>query len=423
MTRTFVWLGDRRTVVLTFAGMLLAGLVPVLSHGTDWLGSWKLALDRGTFSLTLVGPVAAGVACTAYVRLTTSGVEPLVQTARRPWWPWLRPALATWCLAAAAVLVTTLGVTVAAQAAGSAPFPRTLWVLVPALCVLAAQVAVGVLLGGLGRRRWLAPVAAAATFGLGVLGAVGVIPEVFRTGGLTGSYAGETFDVATHLLQAGAALGIAAGLLTLSDRAAVWRSLGARAVVLVLVLGGGACYVALGRGTHETTRPLADPALVCRGQAPRVCLARETTRPLDDLVRRMEQQAVALTEIGIELPPRWVQHRPGAPAGDGDGALELFVEEELAGEVSDETVARSLATPADCPAYRGDVPPPEASFDTRRLLARWLLVHAGLLEPGADDQDRAWLASGTDEQRPWVLGTYDRLRACRLDELRLPAGV
>ncbi|WP_134741117.1 hypothetical protein [Nocardioides sp. 503] len=423
MTRGLTWLGDRRTVVLTLLGLVAVGLVPVLSDGTDWLGSWKLALDRGTFSLTLIGPVAAGVACTAYVRLATSGVEPLVQTARRPWWPWLRPALATWGLGAAAMLTTTLGTTVAAQAAGSVPYPRTLWVLLPALCVLAAQVAVGALLGGAGRRRWLAPVAAAATFGLGVLGAVGVVPEVFRAGGLTGSYAGETFDVTTHALQAGAALGVAAALLTLSNRAAVWRSWTTRAVVLGLVLGGGACYVAFGHGTHESTRPLAEPALVCRGHAPRVCLARETTRPLDDLVRRMQRQAVALTDLDIALPVRFVQPRPGTDPAPGDGGLQLYVEEELAGEVSDETAARSLATPAECPAYRGDAPPPEASFDARRLLARWLLVRAGLLEPGADDQDRAWLASGTDEQRPWVVATYDRLRTCRLGELRLPAGV
>jgi hypothetical protein len=423
VTRGLAWLGDRRTVALTLVGLVAVGLVPVLSHGTDWLGSWKLALDRGTFSLTLIGPVSAGVACTAYARLATSGVEPLVQTARHPWWPWLRPALATWCLGATAMLATTLGVTLAAQAAGSLPYPRTLWVLVPALCVLAAQVAVGALLGGLGRRGWLAPVAAAATFGLGVLGAVGVVPEIFRTGGLTGSYAGETFDVTTHVLQSGAALGITAALLTLSNRAAVWRSWATRAVIGVLVLGGGACYVALGQGTHETTRPLAEPELVCQGRAPRVCLSRETTRPLDDLVRRMERQAVALTDLGLELPPRFVQAQPGTDPGRGDGGLQLFVEDELAAEVSDETAARSLATPADCAAYRGDVPPPESSFDARRLLARWLLVRAGLLDPGADDQDRDWLASGTDEQRSWVVATYDRLRACRLGELRLPAGV
>ena len=421
-TARLTWLGGRRTVVLELVALVAVGVVPVLSHGTDWLGSWKMALDAGTFSLTLIGPVAAGLACTTYVRLATSGVEPLVRTGPHPWWSWLRPALSVWSLAAVAMLAITLAVTTAAQVAGAAPYYDTLWVVLPSLCVLAAQVGVGVLLGGAGRRAWLAPVAAAATFGLGVLGAVGVTPEIFRTGGLGVSYAGETFDASTLTLQAGAAVGIATSALLLSNRAVVAGSPTSLVVVALLLLEGALCYLVLGQGAHDRYRAVPHPQLVCRGDLVRVCMARETTRPLDDLVRRMERQARALSDLGLELPPRYVQPQVDRDRSETDGGLYLL-DEELDPTVSDEVAAASLATPAHCAAYSADVPPPEASFDARHLLARWLLVRAGLLEPDDDDSDREWLGSGLDAQRPWVTSTYEQLRACDLDALRLPPGV
>lgn len=347
MTATAVhltWLGDRRTVLLELLALIGVGLVPVLSRGTDWLGSWKMALDAGTFSLTLIGPVAAGLACATYVRLVGSGVEPLVTTGPHAWWSWLRPALAVWGLAAVAVLVITVGVTTAARLAGAAPYYDTAWVVVPALCVLAAQVSVGVLLGGVGRRVWLAPVAAVATFSLGVLGAVGVMPEIFRTGGLGVTYAGETFDGTTLALQTGAALGVAAGLLLLSNRRVVARSVAARVLVAFAVLLGAGCYAVLGNGVHDRYRALADPELVCRGDAVSVCMARETTRPLDDLVQRMDRQAVALRELGLDLPARYVQPQAAHDPAPTDGSLYLL-DQELEATVSDELVALSLSVP------------------------------------------------------------------------------
>ena len=410
-------------MLLQLLALVLVGSVPTLSRGTDWLGSWKMALNAGLFSLTLVGPASAGIACAVYTRFATSGTEHLVLTGSRPWRAWLRPAAATWSLGAAAVLAITLATTSAAQAAGSANYPETFWVALPALCVLAAQVAVGVVIGAVGRRRWLAPLAATVTFGLGVLGAVGAIPDIFRAYVVTGTYAGESYVVSTHVLQAGAALGVVAALLALSHRAVLRDSSWVpRVLVGALVVAGGACYFTLGHGHHASTRLSADPPLVCHGAAVRVCLAEETTRPLDDLVRRMERQAVALHDLGLTLPARYVDDLAGT-RDERDGGVPLLVDETLADTVSDETAARVLSTPARCAAYSADVPPPEASFAARRLLARWLLVRAGRWEPDPDDSDRAWLESDLDEQRQWVTTTYERLRACDLQSLRLPSGV
>lgn len=417
-----VWLGDQRVVALELLALVAVGLVPVLSRGTDWLGSWKMALDAGTFSLTLIGPVAAGLACTTYVRLATSGVEPLVRTGPRPWWPWIRPALSTWSLAALAVLAITTVVTTAARLAGSLPYYDTAWVVLPALCVLAAQVSLGVVLGARGQRLWLAPVAAAATFALGVLGAVGVMPEIFRTGGLGVSYSGETFDSATLGLQAAAAVGASAALLLFSNPQVVGGSVLARVGASLLVVMGAVCYVELGNGPHDRYRTVSEPELVCRGSQVRVCLARETTRPLDDLVARMERLAAALHELDLPLPDRYVQPHVVRPPAATDGGL-FLMDEELDTTVSDEAAAVSLATPARCAAYSADTPPPEAFFDARRLLARWLLWRAGVLRPEPDERDHAWLTAGGDAQRSWVTTTYAQLRACDLAGLRLPEGV
>ena len=56
-TRT-EWLGAVRVRVLLVCALTAAGLVPVLSREASWLGSWKMALDWGTSSITLLGPVA-----------------------------------------------------------------------------------------------------------------------------------------------------------------------------------------------------------------------------------------------------------------------------------------------------------------------------------------------------------------------------
>ena len=50
------WLGAARVRFWLVCALVAAGLVPVLSRGAEWLGSWKMALDWGTSSVILLGP-------------------------------------------------------------------------------------------------------------------------------------------------------------------------------------------------------------------------------------------------------------------------------------------------------------------------------------------------------------------------------
>ncbi len=415
------WLGPARVRSALLAVLVAAGLVPVLSRQASWLGSWKMALDWGTFSITTLGPVAAGIACSVYVRIRRSQVSELLCQAARPWVGWLAPAVGVWASASAAVLVVCAFTTVAASSAGATAFPAVLWVVPPALAVLGAQVGVGALLGSLIGHYWAAPWAAVVTFTLFILTSVSVIPAVFRTGGVSGSLAGETFHPRTFVLQGVAALGFAAGAMALSSWDLFRMSSFAGRVVTLLAVGGAAVALHQLGGDHERYQLEADVDLECRGAHPAVCMAEETTRPLDDVAAKMQRLAQQLDAAGVRLPDRFVQ-RVGTPRPD-DGALSLIGDEELAGAVSWSSAAASLAAPADCSAYYSDSPDafPERLFAIRDLLERWILVRDGQEPaPSGDHSPADWWSLPPEQQWPWVRATYDALRDCRLFDLRLP---
>ena len=414
------WLGTPRVRLALAAAMVAAGMVPVLSREASWLGSWKMALDWGTFSITLLGPVAAGTACAVYVRNRRAQLPELLSQAARPWLGWVAPALVVWLLAAVGVVLICAATTTATWAAGANAYPSVSWVVLPALVVLAADVAVGALIGSVVGHPFAAPWAAVTTFTLFILTSTSVIPGVFRTGGVSGSLAGGTFVTRTLVLQAVAALGFAAGAMALSH-VDLFRdsSLLTRVVTAVTIVGTAVALFGL-NGDHERYALVADPEYECREGPPAVCMLAETTRPLDDIAGRMQRLSEHLTVAGASLPDRWLQVM-GTPH-PADGAINVPSDYVLDDQVSDADAAEALSTPADCPAYSSDDPtvPLEATFAIRRILTRWILVQAAQEPAPSDGPLAAWWALPPEEQHPWVRTTYDALRDCRLGDLRPP---
>ncbi len=416
------WLDTPRIRICLVAVMIAAGLVPVLSRKAEWLGSWKMALDQGTFSITLVGPVAAGISCAVYVRFSRSGVPDLLSQAGRPWVAWITPALGVWMLASLAVILICAFTTTTTWAVGAHAYPELFWVVPPALVVLLAQIATGALMGSRIPHYWAVPWAGVITFTLYILSSVGVIPGVFRTGGVTGSLAGETFAARPIWLQALAGLGIVAVAMAMSWWDLFWMSsLPHRAAVGVVVGGAIPALLQLPGDSDERYASQTAVDYDCRVGRPTVCMLEETTRPLDDLAAAIQRLAVPLLAAGVRLPDRFTQSTYLA-RDPSDGVISL--DDELSADVSVEEAARSLSVPAACPAYSSDDPRdlPEKWFYVDDVLVRWILVQDGQeAAPSGNDPVADWWTLPPEQQWPWVRQTYDALRDCRLFDLRLPS--
>jgi hypothetical protein len=314
------WLGGTTGRLATLVTLVGVGVVSVMSRGPRWLGSWKLALDEAGGSVFLIGPVAAGIACAVYVRLRLSHVDDLLSQAARPWRGWVTPALGVWASASGAVVLIGLAVTTGASLAGATPYPRCCWVLLPALTVLGAEVAVGALVGARLQRYWAVPWVAVSTYLLFLLTRFDVVPVVFDTGPTSGELIGETFSPPWFVYQAVVSLGIGAAALAASHhdlfglssrplKALTGVAVGAAVITFVAVEPPAARY--------ELSR---QPADVCRGDRPVVCMTKDGHRPLDDLASKMTSLARPLVEAGVRLPDRFVPIESTSAADTGVGS-------------------------------------------------------------------------------------------------------
>lgn len=401
--------------------MVAAGIGCVLGRADSWIGSWKQALDMAAGSTLLIGPVLAGAAALAYARLRSSAVSEILLQGPRDWLRWLQPLLTTWALGCLALVLVALGTTTAANLAGAPAYPQYIWILLPAFAVLGAQTAIGTAFGYAAGRPWTAPLAAVFVFLLFLWTVNGPLPTFFVTGGVTGTLAGETFVAGPVFGPGVAAVGIAGVVLAAAHPrlllATMPRKLVAAGAVAILALG----WVLTPGDNDARYAIVADPAVTCAGSAPEVCVLREVPRPLDDLAEKAHAQASALVEIGAPLPQRFSP----SPHGSGrrkDGVVLMWTKEESARVIGDDSVTRTLVTPAECAADTGDdveaVP-----FDARHLLGRWIQMRAGLLKPGKDDGDRAWLTRPSEAQQDWVRTTYRQLAECDFAAIRMPDGL
>jgi len=416
-----LWFRGSPGALAALVFLALLGAV-VLVAGPAWAGSWKMALDQATGGVLLLGPGAAAIAAWTYARMTGAHWPRQLAGLDRGLRGWLSPVACVFAVALTALLLCVLAATTIASATGALASPRSLPMLAQPVAALGCEVVLGAVLGA-HVRDWIAvPLAAVTCFLLAVISVDGLLPGLFRTGGVSGPLAGERFVLPTLLLQAAVLFVLSLALLTILVRPVAVTS----PVRLFLPLAAATLLAVIGTvqlQSHGYARYEAQPGvpeLTCRGSAPQVCTSRDTTRPLADLAAKLRTFSGPVTAAGATLPERFVQDLPGRVSNQ-DGVIILVGSEPVSATVSSGSAVLALATPRGCPAFSAERPP-ESALQVRAVLADWIAVQnrvGGTAVDPASPEGR-WLTAPEAEQQQWVAQTYEQLRACDLKDLRLP---
>jgi hypothetical protein len=412
----------RLTTSLALVAMLGAGMVTVFAHGTEWLGSWRMALDQGTGSLALIGPVAAGWAALTYAGLVQQEWPIFAAGTSRLRRAWLDPFLVVWLAGVGALLLTTALVLVLSTLAGSRSALPDVWIVLEAAAVLAAQVGIGAAIGVAIPGLWSAPVAAVGVFALGPLSALGYLPGLFDTGSVSGSLVGQTWSFAVLGWQSLLAIGVAGiAACFLWWRAAPSLSPSWLALWLAFAASVVAGWSGLETVGHERYAYSTTPTeWVCEGTAPQVCMDSYTTGPLEAVAAELHRQAAALLTVGAAVPDTFDQFVPGSASDPGHGSITFYDAGETSSVANDRVISLSLATPRQCEGFSSERPPMKA-LRARVALADWIGSQVADSPVAAWNQaEEDWLDRPVDEQSDWVVSTYSQLAECDLDAIDVP---
>lgn len=416
MRHGWLWWSRRDSTVLT--GLCLAaGVGFMLLSGVPWLGSWKMALDWASGTAILIGPVAAGLTAWRYSQVAGLGLAGLAAQTSRGSRGWLEPALVTWLVACAVMLVIAVAATTLALFHGSVAAPSQGVILLLGWSTLAAQVLVGAFVGARFPGPWAPPVSAVLVFCLGAFSTSSIIPETFDTGGIMGPLVGEVYVLPVILAQASIGVGLAA-LLLLGVRSKA-APVGSRvlAVLVVLAVGVGAWSWIGGTADQSRLRAVPVPLVCDTDGAPVVCVARETSRPLHAVADALREAAEPLRAAGVTLPARWEPEVGPGRHPVHTGVLTFFDVGETSAGANRQAVLFSLASPAPCASLRSSQPD-QTALQAQSVLIRWLDLAA---RPDRSDGGTldTWLV--TDEATTWAARTYADLASCTLADIVLPA--
>lgn len=385
----------------------------MFASNTDWLGSWRQAIDRGAGTVVITGPLLSGLVAGSYASLRRTTVRDLVIVSARRWQGWFGPAIRLWVAAVVSLCALLAVVTVRAQIL-DVPTPARQFLIVPvAVLVLGVHTLIGLTIGLRASPRVAALLAAGISFGLFLVSHSHLAPPSFTTGGVTGSMYGEQYRVGSVIALCVFAVASAAVL-------APWVGWSERLVrvrwgVTVVAV---ACIVGLAQKTWpdiEARLEAGPVAFRCEQAVLEICLVRE--RPSDDfkdIATRLDALAEPLRAIGVEVPTRWKYGLYGQPVDLDRGVLFLSGDGELGGRVDDDDLLRSLVEPADCARHPGGTEPASV-YGSRALIQGWLATRNGL--PAMLTFRPTY---PTEKAEAWVRTTYDQLRRCDLDAIRRP---
>jgi hypothetical protein len=417
MTAITFWGGTPRRLLLTTLVLIGVGIVAIQGNGLPPAASWRQALDLGTGSTVLIGPVAAGLAAWHYARMRQASFAGFASATPKDLAAWFGPAALVWLQASTALLVATAVATGTTVLLGIPSHPGDLPILVQALVVLATYVGMGGCLGALTGQTWIAPLAVVLGYLFMFFSVWGLLPGTFDTGSASSSLVGNEFDFGVIALQGVVALGFGAACFL-----GVLAVLAARHWMLAGVLGVGLLAGAwslhrLDSTGHERYAYADGPIpLTCAGTAPEVCVQRDAPRPLEALTREFAVQAAELEELGFDVPARFQVPEFFRRNSPGVGAIHLG-DQEASKEVDPVLVSEALGTPGDCAEYYADRPDVDA-LDVHFLLQRWIADRLGSDRQNRHEDLGLWMHS--DEGLRWALTVYPKLARCDFTGLTIP---
>ena len=306
----------RRSAALPALPVLLAIVAAHIAlRPRLWAHEWFWAIYQFNFVTILIGPLLAGVA--AWEGWRCSAAADLLDTGAQP----RRVAAVTWLatllcgLLVFVVGLVSVGIIVRVAGTPGAPPLAALASVLPAMGLLAAECAVGLLIGWWVRHVLAAPAAAVGCFLLSLWLYVSGPTVLIEVGGASGSMIGVSVRVGPALAQLAyfAAVVLLAVLLVgrprpWSGTPAALASLAPAATAGVLVLGTASILVAQGPNRLQP----APEALVCVGTAPQVCVSAGYVRYAAGARAALLPYLSRLTEAGVPVPAKFAQNaNPG----------------------------------------------------------------------------------------------------------------
>lgn len=388
-----------------FPAMVILIAINVLARDKVWAHEWLWGIYNYHFVIILLGPLVAGLA--AWEGYQQSKSKDIIDSTGRS----LSAAIGSWVSLLAwtylAYLLGLLLVFAFIVIAGTPGWPGVAVsaTLPPALALLAAETAIGYVVGFRTRTPLSAPAVAVGVFTLSILLYLRGGEKFIRVGGATASLVGIEPRASVQVLQtafyaaiACIALLLCRQLLRTPDLLAFGPVLGN--IVIIAALG-----LALARPPSSMFQP-ASTAMRCTSSRPVICLAPGYAQFQARVSSAVMPYWKAFAGVGITTPRRFSQAvLPGNPS-----AASLPLQVVLGDGNFADSALLSWYTPKGC-----DISASAATVQTFVGLQYWLDVKVMGPQPGAESDPQlpdVLKAGSSDQQIAWVRNAVVQLAHC-----------
>ncbi|HEY8982517.1 MAG TPA: hypothetical protein VIU15_23375 [Streptomyces sp.] len=288
-----------------------------------WRHEWMWAVYQYNFTVMLLGPLLAGIAGWEGYRLAKA--QSFLLSHQRPIKVLASATLALWAWCAFAFLLGLVMIGGIVISAGT-PWQAGVHELVtplPALLLLLAECAIGVIAGWLSGSKLAPPLAAIVVFLASLLLYSGDLSEFVMVGGATGSLVGLEPKMATQAWQC--VFFFLAALIVILGGAwlATWYRIPRWPVMSIAAVVTAVAAVQLG-----SVSPLYLEArkgdVVCQGSVPEICLGRSYQHYEPHLRVSLMPLEKAITGLGLQAPIAYRQDALTTKAGTAQLGLDTI---------------------------------------------------------------------------------------------------